>query len=104
MANKRAKGIRSRTRRKLKRNVREKTTVNEIMKPVSIGDAVQIKINSSFHPGLPHPRMHGKGGLVIGFQGNCPVIQLKDGNKSKKVIAHRAHIKKLLQIPKEVKE
>jgi ribosomal protein L21E len=48
--------------------------------------------------------MHGKGGLVIGFQGNCPIIQLKDGNKSKKVIAHRAHIKKLLQIPKEVKE
>lgn len=101
MANKKAKGKRARTRRKLKRNVRAKTTVNEIIKPISIGDTVQININSSFHEGLPHPRIYGKTGNVIGFQGNCPIVQLKDGNKTKKIISHRAHLKKLQQIPKK---
>jgi large subunit ribosomal protein L21e len=104
MASKKAKGKRARTRRKFKRNVRDKTTVNEIIKPVSVGDTVQININSSFHSGLPHPRMYGKAGKIIGFQGECPIIQLKDGNKTKKIITHRTHIKKLLQIPKETKE
>ncbi len=100
MANKKAKGKRARTRRKLKRNVRAKTTVNEILKPIALNDVVQININSSRHEGLPHSRTHGKTGVVIGFQGLCPIIQIKDGHKAKKVITQNVHLKVLKQIPK----
>ena len=100
MASKKAKGKRARTRRKFKRNVRSKTTVNEILKPIELNDVVQININSSVHDGLPHSRTHGKAGVVIGFQGNCPIVQLKDGNKTKKVITQNVHLRVLKQIPK----
>ncbi len=100
MANKKAKGKRARTRRKFKRPVGSKTTVNEILKPISLNDTVQININSSMHGGLPHSRTKGKAGLVIGFQGDCPIVQIKDGNKSKKIITQKVHLKVLKQIPK----
>ena len=103
MASKRARGKRARTSSKFKRNVRANTTVNEMIKPISLGDTVQININSSIHDGLPHPRMQGKTGKVIGFQGDCPMVQLKDGNKTKKIISHRVHLKTLQQIPKAEK-
>ncbi len=100
MSNKKAIGKRSRTRRKFKRKVREKTTVNEILKTVELNDVVQINVNSSVHAGLPHSRAQGKTGVVIGFQGKCPIIQIKDGNKPKKIITQNVHLKVLKQIPK----
>ena len=101
MSNKKAKGKRSRTRRKIKRKTREKKKINEIIKPIKLNDVVQININSSIHDGLPHKRTYGKTGVVIGFQGNCPIVQLKDGKKVKKIISHRVHLKKLKQTPKQ---
>jgi large subunit ribosomal protein L21e len=95
MANKKAKGKRAKTRCKFKRKARDKTTINEIIKPVAKNDIVQIKINSAYHDGIPHKRMHGLTGKVIGFQGECPIVQLKDGNKTKKIVAHRIHLKML---------
>jgi len=95
MSNKKAKGKRAKTRCKFKRNVRDKTTINEIIKPVIENDVVQIKINSAYHDGIPHRRMQGLTGKVIGFQGECPIVQLKDGNKTKKIVAHRIHLKML---------
>jgi ribosomal protein L21E len=100
MTNKKAIGKRGKTRQLLRRNVRAKTTVNEMIKPIKIGDTVQIIINSSQHQGLPFKRMYGKTGKVISFQGNCPVVQLKDGNKPKKIITNRVHLKQIKQIPK----
>lgn len=100
MTNKKAIGKRGKTRQLLRRNVRAKTTVNEIIKPIKVGDTVQIIINSSQHQGLPFKRMYGKTGKVIALQGNCPVVELKDGNKTKKILADRVHLKQIKQIPK----
>ncbi len=100
MANKKAKGKRAKTRQLFRRNVRAKTTVNEIIKPIEVGDVVQVNINSSRHEGFPTKRVHGKTGKVVTIQGNAPVVQLKDGNKTKKIIAHRVHLKHIKQIPK----
>ncbi len=100
MANKKAKGKRSLTRSRYRRNVRDKTTVNEMIKPIKVDDVVQINANSSVHNGLPHRRVDGITGKVIGFQGNCPIVQLKDGNKPKKIITHRIHLKLIKQIAK----
>jgi len=104
MANKKAKGKRSLTRRRYKRNVRDKTTVNQLIKPIALDDVVQVNANSAVHSGLPHRRVDGITGKVIGFQGNCPIVQLKDGNKTKKIITHRVHLKIIKQIAKGEKK
>ncbi len=103
MSCKKAKGKRSKTRSLLRRNVRAKTTVNEIMKPVKVGDTVQVIINSSKHQGIPHKRMYGKTGNVVDFQGKAPVIEIYDGNLKKKIITDKVHIKQIKQIPKTPK-
>ncbi|MDD3178092.1 MAG: 50S ribosomal protein L21e [Candidatus ainarchaeum sp.] len=100
MANKKAKGKRARTRNVLRRNVRAKTTVNEMIKEIKVGDTVQININSSIQKGMPFRRTYGKTGKVIGFQGNSPIVDIKDGNKKKKIISHKVHLKKIFQLIK----
>ncbi len=104
MSGKKAKGKRAKTRSLYRRNVRAKTTINEIVKSVKIGDTVQIKTNSSRHEGLPHKRTYGKTGKIVSFQGNAPVVELYDGNKKKKIITDRVHVKQIKQIPKTEKK
>lgn len=103
MTNKKAKGKRAKTRKLMKRNVRAKTTVNEILKPISVGDVMQININSSKHKGLPHKRMQGKTGKIVNFQGKAPVLEVYDGNLKKRVITQNVHLKPIKQIPKTKK-
>jgi large subunit ribosomal protein L21e len=103
MSGKKAKGKRSKTRCLFKRSIREKTTISQILKPINIGDVVQININSSKHDGLPHKRMQGKTGKVISFQGKSPIVELYDGNLKKKIIATPVHLKKIKQIEKVAK-
>lgn len=100
MTNKKAKGKRAKTRSLFHRRVGDKTTVNEIIKPVKVGDVVQININSSKHEGLPPKRFQGKTGKVIRFQGKAPVVELKDINMTKQTITHKVHLKPLKQIQK----
>jgi len=100
MSGKKAHGKRAKTRSLMKRNVRAKTTVNEVLKPVEIGGTYQININSSKHQGLPHKRMQGKTGKLVSFQGKAPVMEIYDGNLKKKVITERVHLKPIKQIPK----
>jgi large subunit ribosomal protein L21e len=104
MSNKKAKGKRAKTRTLLRKKNREKTTVNDIIKPIEKGDIVQIKINSSIHEGFPPRRTYGKSGEVIAFQGKLPVVLIKDGNMLKKIICHNVHLKKIKQISKKVEK
>ena len=100
MSNKKPIGKRARTRYKYSRGVRDKTTINDILKPLKVDDVVGIKVNSSFHKGMPFRRTHGLTGKVIAFQGNAPVVEFYDMNKKKQAIVHRAHLKKLVNKPK----
>ena len=59
----------------------------------SIGDMVDIKIDSSEHKAMPYRRFHGKTGKIIEQRGNSFVIAVKDGHKLKKVITNRSHFK-----------
>jgi len=105
MTNKKPIGKRARTRYKYSRGVRDKTTINDIIKPIKIGDVVAIKVNSSFHEGMPFRRTHGITGKVIGIQGKVPIVEIYDGNMKKKIVVHRAHLKQILNKPKsEIKK
>ena len=92
---KRSKGSRSRTRRKLKKSIRERglNPITRSIQTFNENDFVHIVIDPSVHRGQPHPRFHGKTGRVIEKRGKAYIVQIDDGNKSKKLIIRPEHLK-----------
>ena len=86
-------GPRRRTREKFRRSVR--TSINEFMKEFEVGDKVVININSSSESGMPFRRFQGLCGEVVEKRGRAYVLEIKDGDKTKKVIANPEHLKKV---------
>lgn len=89
------RGIRSKTRHKLRKHVREKgmTSVNVMLREFNKGDKVHIEINPSVHSAMPHRRFDGKTGTVIGKQGNCYLVEVKNIDANRVIIVHPAHLK-----------
>ena len=92
------KGPRSKTRYMLKKKVRERgfPKPNEFLKEFETGEIVHIKTNPSYHGGMPFRRFHGKTGRIVGKQGECYYIEIRDGNSIKKVLVHPVHLKKAM--------
>lgn len=90
-----SKGPRRRTRRILKRKLREKVTVNRPLQKFSIGDKVIIDLVPSLPKGRPFKRFTGKSGIVIDKRGNSYIIKVRDGDKEKKIISKPEHLKPL---------
>ena len=91
----RSRGSRSKTRYKLKKSIRPGRT-NPITKKMQIfdeDDLVHIIIDPSVHKGQPHPRFHGKTGKVSDKRGRAYIVEISDGNKSKKLIIRPEHLK-----------
>jgi large subunit ribosomal protein L21e len=86
-------GPRRRTREKFRRSVR--TSINEFLKEFEIGDKVAININSSSESGMPFRRFQGLCGEVVEKRGRAYVLEIKDGDKTKKIIANPEHLKKV---------
>lgn len=100
MTARKGKGLRRKSRDKLSKNIRErgKIKIREILKELNIGDIVSIKIDPSYHIGMPHPRFHGLTGKVINKRGDCYEIEINDKGKRKIIIAHPAHLKLLKSV------
>ncbi|MCR6623277.1 MAG: 50S ribosomal protein L21e [Candidatus Verstraetearchaeota archaeon] len=90
-------GYRSRTRKLLRKNVREKglTPLSRIIYPYKEGDNVSIVIDPSVHKGMPHRRYHGKVGTIIGRRGRAYIIKVNLGEKEKTLIVRPQHIRPL---------
>jgi len=56
------------------------------------GQKVHIKIDPSVHHGMPHRRMHGKTGHVIGKRGGSYLVSVTEIDATKTIIAHPAHL------------
>lgn len=93
--NPRKPGKRGRTRSKFKKNT-PKVSVNDIMTTFELGDKVQVVIDSSYHPGLPHKSFHGLTGNVSKKRGEAYEIKLLQGNQHLTVVTTAVHMKKLL--------
>jgi len=89
-----SRGIRRRTRKLLRKPPRRRglQPLGGLIREYNPGTKVVIKINSSFHKGMPHRRYHGKVGKVIEKRGRAYVIEIKDGGKNKNIIARPEHI------------
>ncbi len=84
-------GKHRRTREKLRKSTR--TTVNQYFRKFNIGDHVAIKLESSSSESMPFRRFYGLTGKVIDMRGRAYIVEIKDCNKIKKVIAPPEHLK-----------
>jgi len=92
---KKSKGLRRKTRKKLKRQPRYRPTITKFLQEFSLGDKVVIDQEPSSHKGMPHSRYKGKVGVVIGKRGKSYIISLRVGGKEKKIISRPEHLKLL---------
>jgi len=84
-------GPRRRTREKFRKTKR--VAVNEYVKQFNIGDKVILDIESSSSRGTPFKRFQGLFGRIIGKRGRAYLVEIKDGNKTKRIIANPEHLK-----------
>ncbi len=90
-----SRGFRRGTRAILSKKPRERglQPIGRLLHEYQDGDKVVIKIDSSVHDGMPHPRYHGKVGIVEGKRGRAYVIKLVEGGKMRTIIARPEHIR-----------
>ena len=95
---KRIGGFRRKSRYKLSKDKRRrgKISITRYLQKFDIGQQVDLSVEPAVHKGMYRPRFIGKTGVVSGMQGKCYKIQIKDGGKSKTLIAHPVHLKKTL--------
>jgi large subunit ribosomal protein L21e len=91
----RSHGYRRRTRSLLTKNLTSEQGLSYIMREYNVNDKVIIKINPSIVKGMPHRRFHGKVGVVEKVMRRSLLIDVKVGDKTKKVIARLEHVKPL---------
>lgn len=63
--------------------------------PYKVGDNAVLFAEPAVQRALYHQRFHGTAGEIIGKRGSCYQLRIKDGGKSKVVIVHPVHLKKL---------
>lgn len=90
------KGFRNRTRKRHRKNVRERGlgSVEKYLVDYKIGDKVDVITDPSKHKrGMPHRRFHGLTGTVMGQRGRCYEIRVKLGNSKKLLIIGKEHLR-----------
>ena len=93
----RSKGLRYRSRKLMRKRPRDrgKVPLRRILQVLEIGDRVAIDIEPAVQKGQPHKRFQGLTGTVVGRQGSAYVVDVKVGNKVKKVVSLPVHLRKL---------
>ena len=92
------KGYRHRTRKTLRKSIREKGGIpplSLLMIDYKPGDKVAIVINPAVHKGMPHRRYHGRTGTVVGKRGRAYEVELEVGGKKKVLFVRPEHLKPL---------
>lgn len=92
---KRSKGFRSKSRRKLTKHVRERglSPVSRVIQQLGPGTKVAIILDPGIARGQPHPRYHGRIGVVQERCGRAYVVEVRDGGSIKKVISRPEHLR-----------
>ncbi|MCL2032400.1 MAG: 50S ribosomal protein L21e [Methanomassiliicoccaceae archaeon] len=89
-----SRGTRTKTRQLLKKKPRAHglSPITKAFQQFEAGEKVNIIIDPSVHKGMPFSRFHGLTGVVIGPRGAAYEINVKDGNKTKMVVARPEHL------------
>jgi large subunit ribosomal protein L21e len=94
---KRKGGSRAGTRKIFRKHPREKGKISltKFFMPFKVGDRAMLHVEPAIQKGLYHFRFHARTGNVIGKRGDCYEIQIQDGGKTKILIVHPVHLKKV---------
>jgi large subunit ribosomal protein L21e len=86
-----SKGPRRGTRKRFRK--RGRVTVNTYMRNFDLGSKVVIDIESSSLSGMPFRRFQGLSGKIVGKRGMAYLVEIKDKNMTKEIIAKPEHLK-----------
>ncbi len=91
-----SKGTRTKTRTLLQKKPRARglSPITKAFQSFEEGEKVNIIIDPSVHKGMPFSRFHGLTGVVTGQRGAAFEVSVKDGNKTKIVVARPEHLVK----------
>ena len=94
---KRSKGIRSKSRQKLRKKPRDKgiKSITKALQQFEEGESVNIVLDPSVHKGMPHIRFHGYTGKIEGKQGNSYLVGINDGKKHKILVVKPDHLRRV---------
>jgi len=90
-------GPRANSRKKMTKKVRDRglPPIRSYLAKFEEGDYAAVVINPSEHYGTPHHRFHGRTGVIVGMQGKCYKLKIRDGGLDKILIVHPVHLKKI---------
>ena len=74
-------GFRRKTRGKLSKKVGDKgrIVISRFLQSFEKSDKVNLTIEPAYQKGMYHPRFHGKSGVIKSKEGNCYLVEIKDG-------------------------
>ena len=96
---KHSQGIRNRTRHLLTKEPREKGKIglSKLLHDYQLGEKVVVKINSTIQKGMPHRRYHGKIGVVVDKRGRAYLVNVAQGDATKKIIVRPEHLTPVIE-------
>ena len=91
---KRIGGARRKSRYKMRLPLSErgKLPIKRYLQKFEEGEKVLLKAYPGEHKGLFSLRFHGKTGEIIGSQGSCYKVNIKDGGKTKTCVVNPVHL------------
>ncbi|HIH23886.1 TPA: 50S ribosomal protein L21e [Candidatus Woesearchaeota archaeon] len=90
-------GARRKTRQKYKKTYKlaGKISQRRFLQKLEAGDKVALSTEPAIQRGMYHRRFHGKTGTVGKKLGQCYEVTIRDHDKTKKLIVHPVHLKKV---------
>ncbi len=94
---KRIGGARRKTRSKFRKNIRKrgKISITKYLQSFEPGDKVSLTVEPGVQKGMYNRRFISKVATVKEKKGKCYEVQIKDGGKTKKLIVHPIHLKRM---------
>ena len=68
--------------------------VSGFVKKLELGDNVLLSAQPSIMKGIYFRRFHGRIGKIVGTQGGCYMVRIRDGGKEKSLLVGPVHLKK----------
>ena len=86
-------GIRRRTRKKFSQVTGFRPTILKFLRQYADGQHVVIMQEPSSQRGMPHRRFRGISGYIVQKRGKAYIVEIQDGNKTKRIISKAEHLK-----------
>lgn len=90
-------GNRRKTRSLFSKKARNKgkISIRDSLQQFEKGDKVLLRAEPAIQHGMYFRRFHAKVGTILREQGACYVVQITDGKRTKDLIVHPVHLRRL---------